>query len=142
MSQGLTFGKMSRSHPEEPGTGADRDAKETSWAGEVLPGFLCCPEGVFTEASGAQTSQSHAGKTPAPPQRRTHVAKTFRNHFTCVSFSSRRWLTQTSLPRRSSESTRTRLKPRRGRSSSYGLDIKPRSSGVTPSKTWPWCSET
>lgn len=77
MFQGLTFGKMSRSHPEEPGTGADRDAEETSWAGEVLPGFLCCPEGIFTEASGAQTAQSHAGKMPAPAQRRTHVAKTF-----------------------------------------------------------------
>lgn len=52
---------MSRSHPEEPGTGADRAAEETRGAGEILSGLLCCPEGVFTETSDTQTTQSHAG---------------------------------------------------------------------------------
>lgn len=51
----------SRSHPEELGPGAHRAAEETRGAGEVLPGLLCCPEGILTEASGSQTAQSHAG---------------------------------------------------------------------------------
>lgn len=57
----LNSPSVSRSHTEEPGTGADRAAEETSGAGEILSGLLCCPEGVLTEASCTQTTQSHAG---------------------------------------------------------------------------------
>lgn len=53
---------VSRSHAEEPGTGADRAAEETSGAAEILSGLLCCSEGVLTEASCTQTTQSHAGR--------------------------------------------------------------------------------
>lgn len=67
---------MSRSHTEEPGAGADRAAEETSGAGEILSGLLCCPEGVFTEASGAQTTQSHAGMMDTKVHMHTHTIAT------------------------------------------------------------------
>lgn len=54
---------LSRPHAEEPGAGADRAAEETSRTGEILVGLLCCPEGVFPEASSTQATQSHAGMT-------------------------------------------------------------------------------
>lgn len=54
-----------RSHAEEPGTGADRAAKETSGAGEVLSRLLRCPERVLPETSGTQTPQGHTGTTDA-----------------------------------------------------------------------------
>lgn len=134
---------MSRSHTEEPCTGADRAAEETRGAREILSGLLRCPEGVFTEASGTQATPSHAGmmehqSTYTKTQEPTTKVLTI-NYPLC---SARRWLTQTSQPRRNLRSTRTKLKPRRGRSSSFGLDIKRRSTGATRSKTWPWCSET
>lgn len=77
---------MSRSHTEEPGTGAYRAAEETSGAGEILSGLLCCPEGVFTEASGAQTTQSHAGMMDTKAHMRTHHCNNFvfSNQFTFV----------------------------------------------------------
>lgn len=130
---------MSRSHAEEPGTGADRAAEETSGAAEILSGLLCCPEGVLTEASCTQTTQSHAGRMD---NQSAHTQKS--NYFIYIYVPLlfyRRWLTQTSQPRRSSRNIKTKSKPRRGRSSSCGLDIKPRSTGAMRSKTWPWCSE-
>lgn len=51
----------SRSHTEEPGSGAHRADEETGGPGEILPGLLCRPEGILTETSGTQTTQSHAG---------------------------------------------------------------------------------
>lgn len=135
---------MCRSHTEEPGAGADRAAEETSGAGEILPGLLCCPEGVFTEASGTQATPSHAGMKDAKAHAiHTHQSNNFypSYQFTFVFRFPRRWLTQTSQPRRNWRSTRTKSKPRRGRSSSFGPDIKPRSTGAMRSRTWPWCSE-
>lgn len=81
---------MFRSHTEEPGAGADRAAEETSGAGEILSGLLCCPEGVFTEASGAQTTQSHAGMMDTKVHMHTHHCNNFifSNQFTFVLFSS------------------------------------------------------
>lgn len=52
-----------RPHTEEPGTRADRTAKETSGTGEILSGILLSTEGVLSEASSTQTPTSHAGKT-------------------------------------------------------------------------------
>lgn len=74
---GSTALSMSRSHTEEPGAGADRAAEETSGAGEILSGLLCCPEGVFTEASGAQTTQSHAGMMDTKVHMHTHHCNNF-----------------------------------------------------------------
>lgn len=51
----------SRSHTEEPCSGAHRADEETGGPGEILPGLLCRPEGILTETSGTQTTQSHAG---------------------------------------------------------------------------------
>lgn len=51
----------SRSHTEEPRSGAHRADEETGGPGEILPGLLCRPEGILTETSGTQTTQSHAG---------------------------------------------------------------------------------
>lgn len=75
---------MCRSHAEEPGTGADRAAEETSGAGEILSGLLCCPEGVFTEESGTQTTQSHAGTMGTKAH--THTQK-HRSIYICLLFS-------------------------------------------------------
>lgn len=54
---------LSRPHAEEPGTGADWAAEETSRTGEILTSLLRCAKGVFSEASSTQTTQSHAGMT-------------------------------------------------------------------------------
>lgn len=62
-----------RSNAEEPGPGADRAAKETSGAGEVLSRLLRCPERVCPEASGAQTPQGHTGATDAEASRASAV---------------------------------------------------------------------
>lgn len=77
---------MCRSHAEEPGTGADRAAEETSGAGEILSGLLCCPEGVFTEESGTQTTQSHAGTMGTKAHTHTHTQK-HRSIYICLLFS-------------------------------------------------------
>lgn len=122
-----------RSHAEEPGTGADRPAQETSGVGEVLPRFLRCPERVLPEESSTQTPQSHTGTTEASAALSAVTSRLF--------WSLRRSLTQTSQPRRNWRSTKTKSKPRRGRLNSCGLDIKPRGSAATRSKTWRWCSE-
>lgn len=127
-----------RSHIEEPGTGADRAAEERSGAGEILSGLLRCPESVFTAASSTQATQSHAGVVNT----NTHDGSCIiSNQIHSYLLSRRRWLTQTSQPRRSSRNTRKKSKPKRGRLNSSDPDIKPRNSVATLSKIWPWCSD-